>query len=468
MIKEIPEPSRYLPALLAVAVFMQMLDATVLNTALPKMALDLQQSALQMQSAIISYALTLAIFMPLSGYLCDRYGTRRVFAISMGLFTFGSVLCAVSTSLPMLVVARVVQGMGGAMLMPVPRLVMMRAYPKERLLTIMNYVVTPALIGPVLGPLVGGYLVDYASWHWIFLINLPIGLAGLWMTVKLMPDFRASDAHEVHLDYAGFLLFAGGAAGLTLAVETIIHPQTVIFGALCFVGGAVCLYYYAQHARKDPEAIYSAALLKVRTYRLGLSGNFVSRLGMSSVPFLLPLLLQVAFGHDAVTSGWMLAPAAIAAMLGKTIVAKLMARFGYKRVLVFNTRLLGVFIALLALPAAHTPLWMFLPLLFIMGMCNSIQFTGMNTLTIADLRSYQAGSGNSLLAVNQQLAISFGIAIGALLLNLFHNTGLDGGSLHRAFQYTFLIIGSITFFSSWIFARLHEHDGGNLAHKESR
>lgn len=460
------EPSRFLPVLLAVAVFMQLLDATVLNTALPKMAEDLHQSALNMQSAIISYALTLALFMPLSGYLCDRYGTRRVFVISMALFVFGSLLCATSTTLQMLIFSRVVQGMGGAMLMPVPRLVIMRAYPKERLLSVMNYVVTPALIGPVLGPLVGGYLVDYASWHWIFLINVPIGILGLWMTLKVMPDFRAEDAHEVHLDYAGFLLFSGGAVGLTLAVEMITHASTRLFGVLCAIGGAVCLYLYWLHARKDPDALYSTTLLKVRTYRLGLSGNMVSRLGMSAVPFLLPLLLQVEFGYNAVISGWMLAPIAVAAMLGKSIVAPLMRQFGYRKVLVFNTRLIGVLIILLAFPSAETPLWVLLPQLLLLGLCNSIQFTGMNTLTIADLRSWQAGSGNSLLAVNQQLGISFGIAIGALLLNGFHNSGLDGGELHHAFQYTFWIIGGITFLSSWVFAHLHQRDGENLVQRD--
>nr|WP_245935965.1 MFS transporter [Suttonella ornithocola] len=403
--------------------------------------------------------------MPLFGYLCDRYGTQRVFVVSMALFIFGSLLCAAAPSLSMLVFGRVVQGMGGAMLMPVPRLVIMRAYPKDRLLPVMNYVVTPALLGPVLGPLVGGYLVDYASWHWIFLINVPIGLAGLWMTLKLMPNFRATDTQHVHLDYAGFLLFSGGAAGLTLFVETILHPASRLFGIICAVAGGICLYLYWQYARRAPDAIYAPNLWKVRTYRLGISGSIISRLGMNAVPFLLPLLLQVAFGYDAVLSGWMLAPIAVAAMIGKSLVAPLMKSFGYRKVLVYNTRIIGTLIALLALPNAHTPLWMLLPLLFIMGLCNSIQFTAMNTLTLADLRDWQAGSGNSLMAVNQQLGISFGIALGALLLNGFHNSGLADGNLHRAFQYTFIIIGMITFTSGWVFAHLHQRDGENLVHR---
>ena len=463
-----PPPSRWLPILLALSIFMQMLDATILNTALPKMALDLNESPLNMQSAVVSYTLTLALLTPMSGYLCDRYGTRKVFTIAMALFVGGSALAAASPNLPLLVFARVLQGMGGAMLMPVPRLVVMRAYDKTRLLSIMNFMIMPALLGPVMGPLVGGYLVEYASRHWIFLINVPIGLLGIVLTPRLMPDFHAPDGERPHFDALGFLMFSSGAVSLSLAVEMLNHPGAGLFAGLCAVFGILALIFYRRHAIADPQALYTPDLLKVRTFRLGVLGNMISRLGMASVPFLLPLLLQVAFGRSASLAGWVLAPIALGALLTKPIVKPLITRFSYRHVLIWNTRLIGLMIMSLALPDAETPLWLLIPLLFAMGICNSLQYSSMNTLTISDLRPYQAGSGTSLMAVNQQLSISVGIALGALLLNWFSGSAHTHSSqLADAFDQTFLIIGAITFCSSWVFTRLHPHDGSSLVAKKA-
>lgn len=460
-------PSRWLPLLLAVSIFMQMLDATILNTALPAMAADLNESPLRMQSVVVSYALTLALLMPMSGYLCDRYGTKKVFAAAMLLFVAGSVLCAAAPSLNLLVAARVVQGMGGAMLAPVPRLVMLRAYDKTRLLGVMNFVIMPALLGPILGPLVGGYLVDYASWHWIFLINVPVGLAGLWMISRLMPDFYAPDGKVPRFDVPGFLLFGSGAVSLSLAVELLTHPQARLFAVCCLAFGLLVLWLYWQHAREDGErALYPLQLRLVRTFRLGILGNLSSRLGMAAVPFLLPLLLQVAFGRSASVSGWLLAPVALAALVSKPFIRAFIRRFGYRAVLVWNTRLIGLMIMSLALPTAKTPLWLLVPLLFALGMCNSLQYSAMNTLTIADLRPQQAASGNSLMAVNQQLAIGFGIALGALPLNLIGSRLPAEAGIHTAFQITFLLIGCITLGASWVFTRLHPSDGDNLVRKD--
>lgn len=457
---------RFLPPLLAVAVFMQLLDATILNTALPVIAKDLNESALNMQSAVISYALTVAVLMPLSGYLCDRYGTRRVFSLSMLLFAVGSVLCASAPSLALLVVGRIVQGMGGAMLMPVPRLIVMKTYPRDRLVSVMNYVITPALIGPVLGPVVGGYLVDYASWHWIFLINVPMGVMGFLLALKILPDYRAKDADQQHLDLGGFLLFAGGALGLTLSVETVVHAESRLFSLVCVVLGSVCLYGYWLHAQKDKHPLYATNLLQVRTYRLGLSANLVSRMGINAVPFLLPLLYQLVFGYSASHSGWMMMPVAVAAMIAKSFINPLTKRFGFRLVLMSNTRLLGVVIMLLSLASVDNVFWFLLPLLFLMGICNSIHFSTANALTIADLRDWQAGSGNSLLSVNQQLAISIGIALGSVLLNSFHYSLFGGEKLYTAFQYTFIVVGLITFLSSFIFKHLHPRDGQNLIQRD--
>ncbi|QEY24622.1 MFS transporter [Neisseria animalis] len=459
MTTEIPKPSRWLPLLLAIAIFMQMLDATILNTALPAIAEDLHESPLNMQSAVIAYALTVALLIPLSGYLTDRFGTKKVFLVSVALFVAGSLLCAAAPNLTSLVLARVVQGVGGSMLVPVPRLTILRVYDKSRLLNAINYAVMPALIGPVLGPLVGGYLVEYATWHWIFLLNVPIGLVGLLVGMKIMPDVRGE---QNRLDVGGFLLFASAAAALTLAVDIVSYPNAAVFSLLLASGGSLLLWRYYRHAQTYPQPLYAGHLFKVRTFRLGLGGNLFSRLGISSVPFLLPLLFQVAFGYSASVSGWLVAPIALASLAVKPAIKPLMARFGYRAVLLWNTRLLAVLIMLLALPDAGTPWPVWTMLLLAMGACNSVQFSAMNTLTLADLRPYQTGSGNSLMAVNQQLAIGLGIAVGALMLQLWRNSSIVGQDLHAAFQYTFIGIGMITLASSMIFRRLHMSDGSNL------
>ncbi|UOO80908.1 DHA2 family efflux MFS transporter permease subunit [Uruburuella testudinis] len=455
-------PSRWLPLLLAVAIFMQMLDTTILNTALPKMAADLNESPLNMQSAVIAYALTLALLIPLSGYLVDRFGTKKVFIASMALFMLGSAMCAAAPNLPMLIVARVVQGIGGSMLVPVPRLTLLRVYDKSQLLNAINYAVMPALLGPILGPLVGGYLVDYASWHWIFLLNLPIGALGMFMALKIMPDVKGE---KNQLDLVGFVLFAAGATALSLSVEMVTHPGAAIFSLLLAAGSGAAAWLYWKHADRDDAPLYARNLFQVRTYRLGLAGNLFSRLGMSSVPFLLPLLFQVAFGFSASLSGWLIAPIALASLLTKPVIKPIIAHFGYRRVLVANTRILGILIMCLAIPSADTPLWLWMILLLFIGTSNSLQFSAMNTLTIADLRPYQTGSGNSLMAVNQQLAISFGIALGALILNFLSKSSIGTANLHSAFRYTFIYIGAVTFISGWIFTGLHGSDGENLVKK---
>ncbi|MFC3874118.1 MFS transporter [Neisseria musculi] len=458
-----PAPSKYLPLLLAVAIFMQMLDTTILNTALPAMAAGLNESPLNMQSAVIAYVLTLALLIPLSGYLADRFGTRNVFVAALGLFMAGSLLCAAAPNLPMLVLARVVQGLGGSMLAPVPRLTLMRAYSKAQLLNAINYAVMPALIGPILGPLVGGYLVEYASWHWIFLINLPIGALGIWLSLKVMPNIKGEKGR---FDTVGFLLFAAAACALSLSVEIITHPRALPFSGLLSAFGASALWLYRIHATHSKNPIYADHLFQVRTFRIGLGGNLASRLGISSAPFLLALMFQVALGFSAGLSGWLLAPMALASLLAKPLIKPLMTRLGYRRVLIGNTRILGLLIATLALPPADAAWWVWVLLLSGIGLCNSIQFSAMNTLTIADLRPHQTGSGNSLMAVNQQLAIALGIALGALMLQWFSRNIPAGGNLHTAFRCTFAATGAVTFVSGLIFARLHRSDGRNLVGAE--
>ncbi|MBP6563667.1 MAG: DHA2 family efflux MFS transporter permease subunit [Neisseriaceae bacterium] len=458
-----PKRSPILPLLLSMVIFMQMLDTTILNTALPAIARDLNESPLNMQATIISYALTLALCIPISGYLADRIGTKKVFLCAIILFSLGSLFCALAPTLDVLVGARVVQGMGGAMLTPVARLALIRTYPKSELLGVLNYAIMPALLGPILGPLMGGYLVELASWHWIFLINLPIGLLSLVLGVLYMPDFKQDNPR---FDLAGFLWFSGAAFAITLGLERLTAGASNPYAWAMIASGVGLLWCYRGHARRRHEALFPLHLFQVRTYRLGLYGNLAARLGISAMPFLLPLFLQVALHYSPSQSGWVLVPMAVAGIIMKPFIKKLMYAFGYRTILISNTCLLSAFIILLGLSAPYLSVWGFMLLLFILGMGNSVQFSAMNTLTLAKLRSYQTSSGNSLMAANQQLAISVGIALCAMMLSLFQTGPWQAAdAVAPAFQATFVAIGLITLATALIFVRLHPKDGDNLANR---
>ncbi|XDZ50775.1 DHA2 family efflux MFS transporter permease subunit [Neisseriaceae bacterium CLB008] len=455
--------SPVLPLLLSMVIFMQMLDTTILNTALPAIARDLNESPLNMQATIISYALTLALCIPISGYLADRMGTKKIFLWAIGLFSLGSLLCALAPSLNLLVAARIIQGIGGAMLTPVARLALIRTYPKSELLGVLNYAIMPALLGPILGPLMGGYLVELASWHWIFLMNLPIGLLSLILGSRYMPDFKQPNAT---FDSRGFLWFASAAVALTLGLERLTQGPGNLYAWAIIVASIGLLWGYRRHAQKRPLALFPLHLFQVRTYRIGLYGNLAARLGISALPFLLPLFLQVASGYTPSQSGWLLVPMAVAGILMKPWIKKLMYAYGYRHILIFNTCLLSALIIILGFSATMLSVWGFILLLFVLGMGNSVQFSAMNTLTLAKLRSHQTSSGNSLMAANQQLAISIGIALSAMMLSLFQQLPwLADASVARAFQATFVAIGLITLATTLIFIRLHPKDGDGLANR---
>ncbi|WP_367913830.1 DHA2 family efflux MFS transporter permease subunit [Leadbetterella sp. DM7] len=449
---------RYLPMVLSIAIFMQMLDSTILNTSLPAIARDFGESSLNMQNAIIAYVLTLALFMPVSGFLADKYGTRRIFIFALVLFASGSVFCGFSSNLTQLVIARVVQGVGGSLMTPVAKLALIKAFPKNELVKAMNFAIIPALIGPILGPLVGGYMVDYLSWHWIFLINVPISLVGLAMGLKYMPDYRSQ---VIDFDFKGFLIFAAASLLLSISAELFTDAHNVTPVLLMVILGFVLVFFYFKHSHTDNNPIFPFSLFQVRTFRLGILGNLATRLGISSIGLLVPLLIQVAYGKSAVVSGWLIAPMALTAIFGKSFVIAILNRFGYRTTLMANTAIIGVIICLFAIPGENTPIIWFLPIVALLGFFNSIQFTSMNTISIADLREYQNSSGNSLISVNQQLAIGFGISFGLIVLRSFEGA-LHGQSIHTAFRYTFLVMGVTTIISGLLFRRLHVSDGKNL------
>jgi EmrB/QacA subfamily drug resistance transporter len=450
---------RRMPVILAIAIFMQMLDSTILNTSLPAIAKDLNESPLDMQNAIVSYVLTLALFMPVSGFLADKFGTKRIFIFALIIFAIGSILCSASQSLTHLVIARVIQGVGGSLMTPVGKLALIKTFKKNELMVAMNYAIIPALIGPVLGPLVGGYLVEYFSWHWVFLINIPIALTGIYLSLRFMPNYYSE---VIDFDLKGFLIFASASLSLSVAIEALGNAKNITPVLLTFLTGFMLMYYYFQHAKRDDNPIFPYNLFQVRTFRVGILGNLATRLGISSISLLLPLMIQLAYHQSAVVSGWIVAPMALTAMFGKTIAIKVLKLLGFRTTLMLNTFIIGVLICCLAIPNINTSIYWYIPIICLLGFFNTIQFTAMNSISIADLRSYHTSSGNSLLSVNQQLAIGFGISFGLIVLKLFEDSSIVQGQIITAFRYTFLTMGIITILSGLVFRRLQANDGENM------
>jgi len=447
-----------LPWIAAMAFFMQALDATILNTALPAIAQSLNRSPLAMQSAIISYTLTVAMLIPVSGWLADRFGTRRIFMLAVSLFTLGSLACALSNSLGMLVIFRVVQGIGGAMMMPVARLALLRAYPRSELLPVLNFVTMPGLVGPILGPVLGGVLVTWASWHWIFLINIPIGIAGLLYARKYMPDFTTP---RRRFDMSGFLLFGISLVLFSIGIELFGEKLVASWLALTIIISSLVLFYaYIRHARHHPSPLIALPIFRTRTFSVGIAGNIASRLGTGCVPFLMPLMLQVGFGYTAIIAGCMIAPTAIGSILAKSTVTQVLRWFGYRKTLFGITVIIGVMIAQFALQSPSMEIWLLILPLFILGMAMSTQFTAMNTITLADLTDENASSGNSMLAVTQQLSISLGVAVSAAVLRFYE--GFENANTIEQFHYTFITMGVITLISASVFLLLKPKDGRNL------
>ncbi len=448
------ERRRPLLWLVAVGLFMQTLDGTIVNTAIPAMAQDLAVSPFQMGAVVIAYMLTVALLMPASGWLADRYGTRRIYIMAIVLFTLGSLACAESQTLKQLTVARVLQGVGGAMLVPVGRLSILRGFPRSELLAALSFITMPALIGPLVGPTLGGWLTEAASWHWIFLINIPVGMIGVALAWRWMPAFRGEKSP---FDWLGFGLFGFGVALLSLALEGLgelgfSHARAMLLGVL----GFGCITAYWLHATRTAVPIFNPRLFATNSFSVGLLGNLFARLGIGGIPFLMPQLLQVGLGVSPATSGLMLIPVAASSIMTKPLVEPAVMRFGYKRMLTVNTALVGLIIMSLATIGRGTPHWLILIQLFLMGGINGMQFTLMNTLTLKDLPQSDTSAGNSLLSVVMQLSMSLGVGTAATLLAAFLESvdrhGIDGDA--AVFHPTYLCLGLLTLISTTIFLQL--------------
>ncbi|BCL75694.1 MFS transporter [Jeongeupia sp. HS-3] len=451
--------NRWLLWLVAIGFFMQTLDSTIVNTALPSMAINMGESPLRMQSVVISYMLTVALLMPASGWLADRFGTRRVYLAAIILFTLGSLACAQSQSLWQLVVARVIQGIGGAMLLPIGRLAVLRAFPRAQFLAAMSFVTIPGLVGPLIGPTLGGWLVVYASWHWIFLINIPIGIVGAIATARFMPAFFGAERQR--FDIHGYLLLAFAMVTISVSLDGLaeLGLKTVVV-TLLLVAGLAAICVYVLHAGRSERPLFSLSLFHVRTYTIGVWGNLFARIGAGAVPFLIPLMLQISLGFSPLEAGLMMLPTAIAGLAAKSWVSPLIRRFGYRQVLVVNTFLTGLMIMSFALFSPQEPLWLRIVQLAVFGAVNSIQFTAMNTLALKDLETSQASEGNGLLSMIMQLSMSLGVAAAGAMLGAFSDYfgRAEAGTALQAFQVTFACVGVITAISAWIFWQLDPND----------
>ncbi|MDL2284393.1 multidrug transporter subunit MdtD [Oxalobacter sp. OttesenSCG-928-P03] len=445
--------ARILPWVVAIAFFMQTLDGTILNTALPTMAESLNTHPLQMQGVVIAYMLTVALLIPASGWLADRFGIRRVFLAAIFVFTLGSLACAMSPTLDILIAARVLQGIGGAILVPVGRLSILRAYPRDQLVRILSFITIPGLLGPLVGPTLGGFLVSYASWHWIFLINLPVGVVGVICALRYMPAIPRAGALSP-FDKFGFLFFSTFMLTLTIALEGIgEHSMAYTRLVLLLVAGFVSLAVYCFYARHSDNPLFSPALFRVRNFSVGIAGNLFARLGTGAMPFLTPLLLQVSLGFTPLKAGMTMIPMTLGAMAAKSVVTPLVSRLGFRTLLSINTVLLGSMIAGFSLISREMPYPLILLVFAVFGMINSMQFSAMNTITLLDLTDEQASSGNSLLSVIMQLSMSMGVAVAAAILGEFSGirAALPSRDLAGAFRNTYLCLGFMAILSALVF-----------------
>ncbi len=454
---------RLLPWLVAVAFFMESLDTTILNTAVPAISSALGVAPLSMKAVLASYTLSLAVFIPISGWMADRFGTRRVFASAIGIFTLGSFLCGISSNIHLLVACRILQGCGGAMMVPVGRLTLVRAFPKSDLLRVMSFVSIPALVAPMLGPIAGGLIVGYLHWRVIFFLNIPIGLIGLILVHLHLPDYR--EERTPPLDVVGLILFGSGVALLSYVLE-IFGEHALSAGAMSglLVLSVALLAGYGIHGSSLPFPLLKLRLFSIRTFRAAVSGSFFTRLGIGGVPFLLPLLYQVGLGFTPIQSGLLIMPQAIASMGMKAVMPQILRRIGYRGALISNTLILGILLMVFATIGLRTPVWAIVLEAFLYGAFTSLQYTSMNTLVFADLAEEDASSASSIASTAQQMSISFGVAAAGLATAFFiPNTHSDPTEMIHGIHKALNALGIMTIVTTIVFLTLKSGDGDDVS-----
>jgi EmrB/QacA subfamily drug resistance transporter len=448
-----------IPLVVGCAFFMEGLDSTMLAVAIPDMARSLGENPLRLNLVITTYLLSLAVFIPVSGWIADRLGTRAVFCVAIAIFATGSVLCGLSTSLPMMLVMRVLQGFGGAMMTPVGRLILLRSFPRSDLVSAMNWMTIPAMIGPTVGPIVGGFLTTYLSWRAIFYLNLPIGVLGVVLALWLIEDFRAPA--PTRFDLRGFFIAGLGLAMLELAIENVGRPMIPgPLGTAFFIAAFATLLLYGWHARRCEDPILDLRLLRIRTFRIGTVTGSICRMGLDAVPFLLPLLFQVGFGLTPLQSGLLTFSSSLGAMLVRTCSSAFLRFFGFRRLLAGNACLAAVVTAGCGLLRPDTPVWLMIILVLLSGCVRSIQYLGLNTISYADVPAPVLSKSTSVSGAAQQLARGFGIAVGAALLAVIAGPRM---LTIDDFRLAFFLIALLPLLSAVGFLRLSPVDGAEVS-----
>src|SRR5580658_7418322 len=457
---------RIVPLIVATALFMENTDSTIISTSLPAIARALGTNPLAMKLAVTSYLLSLAIFIPASGWTADRFGARNVFRTAIAIFVLGSIGCAASRSLEEFVFARIVQGMGGAMMTPVGRLIMVRSIDKKLLVNAMSLVTMPALIGPICGPPLGGFITTYASWHWIFLINVPIGIVGIVLASRYIANVHVE--HHDPFDFVGFVLSGLAIAGLAFGLSAMgldFLPTSVVATLLCV--GTVAAVAYVFHAKHTPAPILDLTLLRLPTFRASIVGGFLFRLGIGALPFLLPLLLQIGFDLTPFQSGLITFTSAVGSMFLKAAAVSVLTRLGYRNVLLYNSLISAIFLAACAIFTPGIPFAVMITILFIGGFFRSLQFTSINTLAYAEVEPPLMSRATSMVAAAQQVSLSTGVAVGALVvettLRLKHGAAISAADFPPAF----LVVSLLTAAAALIFMRLPVDAGAELAGRVS-
>jgi EmrB/QacA subfamily drug resistance transporter len=457
---------RAAPLIVAVSLFMENMDSTVISTSLPAIARDIGTSPLALKLAITSYLLSLAIFIPASGWTADRFGARNVFRVAIGVFVLGSIGCALSHSIEQFVIARIFQGIGGAMMTPVGRLIVVRSINKEALLNAMSLLTIPALIGPICGPPIGGFITTYASWHWIFIINVPIGILGIALATRFIPNIRTE--YPYPFDAIGFILSGLGIGGLAFGLSVVglaFLPDWTV--AVLLGVGAVCSLAYVFYARRAPAPILDLRLLDLPTFRASIFGGFMFRLGIGAMPFLLPLLLQLGFDLTPFQSGLITFTGAVGSMFMKAAAVTVLKRLGYRNVLLYNSFISAAFLAACATFVPGIPFAVMIAVLLVGGFFRSLQFTSINTLAYAEVEPPLMSRATSMSAAAQQLSLSTGVAVGALvvefMLRLQHGATISAAEFPPAF----LTVGALTASAALIFVRLSPDAGAQLSGRKA-
>jgi EmrB/QacA subfamily drug resistance transporter len=448
------------PMVVGIAFLMEQLDSTIIATAIPQMADGLGTTPLRLNLAITAYVLTLAVFIPVSGWFADRFGGRRIFALSLLVFTISSALCGIAQNFEMLLVMRIFQGLGGAMMTPVGRLILLRSFPRRELVTAMTYMTIPAIIGPVIGPLLGGILTNYLSWRWIFYVNIPFGVLGIAMSLRYFGDFRASLA--VKFDFLGFLIVGVGAALLQFGLENIGRPMiAATWIAVVLVVAILSLFAFGWHARRIANPAVDLTLFRLRSFSVGTLAGGLCRVGMNGVPFVLPLMLQVGFGMSPIESGSLTFVSALSSLLVRPISQHMLRLFGFGRVLFWSAVGGSILIAGFALIGPDTPHLLIAAYVFVFGLSRASQFMTSNTLSYADTPSAQLSRATSLGGVLQQLSVSFGVSLGAMFLGLVTH---DGSPLApEKFHQVFFLMAIIPLLSLPGFLFLRPDDGAEVS-----